>query len=90
MGSRVLTGRGSEEETWFMANSRRTFDETEALDAAVDVFWEHGYQEASLDMLCEAMGIGRQSLYAWLGDKKCLFLAALRRYEETATPERLS
>lgn len=70
-----------------MARSRRNFDETEALDAAVDVFWEHGYQGASLDMLLDAMEIGRQSLYAWMGDKRRLFMAALRRYEETATPE---
>ncbi|MEL6611254.1 MAG: TetR/AcrR family transcriptional regulator, partial [Bacteroidota bacterium] len=52
----------------------------------VEVFWEHGYQNSSLDMLCDAMGIGRQSLYAWLGDKRQLFIAALRRYEETVTP----
>ena len=72
-----------------MGSSRRAFDETAALDAAVDVFWEHGYQESSLDMLCEAMGIGRQSLYAWVGDKQALFVAALRRFEETETPSLL-
>ena len=69
-----------------MAGSRRAFDESVALDAAVEVFWEHGYQNSSLDMLCDAMGIGRQSLYAWLGDKRALFIAALRRYEEMITP----
>ena len=69
-----------------VGGSRRAFDEEQALDAAVEVFWEHGYHGASLDMLCGAMGIGRQSLYAWLGDKRQLFLAALRRYEQTVTP----
>ena len=61
----------------------RTFCQNEALDAAVRVFWQHGYAGASLDDLTRAMGIGRPSLYAAFGDKRSLFLAALERYGET-------
>ena len=64
-----------------MARGRpRTFDETEALDRALSVFWEKGYEGASLADLTAAMGINRPSLYAAFGDKKGLFMRALDRY----------
>lgn len=46
------------------------------------VFWEHGYEGASLTSLTEAMGIGRKSMYAAFGNKEDLFRAALERYAE--------
>jgi AcrR family transcriptional regulator len=49
----------------------------------VQVFWEHGYDGASLDGLTRAMGINRPSLYAEFGSKHGLFLAALDRYFAT-------
>ena len=58
------------------------FDQDEALERAMGVFWRQGYEGASLDDLCEAMGIGRQSLYNAYGDKRALFLRCLRRYNE--------
>lgn len=58
----------------------RTFDVDAALDAAVDVFWRHGYAGAGLTELTEAMGIGRPSLYSAFGDKAQLFQRALERY----------
>jgi AcrR family transcriptional regulator len=45
------------------------------------VFWQKGYEGASLDELTEAMGISRPSLYAAFGDKAALFKQALDRYE---------
>jgi AcrR family transcriptional regulator len=58
----------------------RSFDVDVALDAAVDVFWRHGYEGAGLSELTEAMGIGRPSLYQAFGDKAQLFQRALARY----------
>ena len=60
----------------------RAFCETEALDAAMRVFWERGYEGTSLDDLTDAMGINRSSLYASFGDKETLFRRAIARYAE--------
>jgi AcrR family transcriptional regulator len=55
------------------------FDTDAALDGAIAVFSEHGYEGSSAQMLVDAMGIGRQSLYAAFGDKWQLY-CAVRRY----------
>ncbi len=60
----------------------RAFREQDALDAAMRIFWEKGYEGASLDDLTEAMGINRSSLYATFGDKEALFQRAVERYRE--------
>lgn len=61
----------------------KEFDEDVALNAAVAVFSEHGFEGSSAGMLIEAMGIGRQSLYDTFGDKWRLYQAALRRYSDS-------
>jgi AcrR family transcriptional regulator len=58
----------------------RAFCEQAALEAAMRVFWEKGYEGASLADLTEAMGINRPSLYATFGDKQALFLKAMEQY----------
>lgn len=58
----------------------RSFDEDEALWAAVNVFWAKGYDGASMKDLTEAMGINSPSLYASFGDKHALYLKAIDRY----------
>jgi TetR/AcrR family transcriptional regulator, transcriptional repressor for nem operon len=71
----------------------KEFDRDEALRRAVAVFWERGYEGASTEELLAAMGIGRQSMYNAFGDKRRLYLEALRHYHaETGadTVERLS
>lgn len=59
----------------------REFDLEEALAAALRVFWEKGYDGASLTDLTDAMGITRPSLYAAFGNKEALFKQALDLYE---------
>lgn len=59
----------------------REFDTEEALAAALRVFWEKGYESASLTDLTDAMGITRPSLYAAFGNKEALFKRALDLYE---------
>ncbi|XUM22759.1 TetR/AcrR family transcriptional regulator [Bradyrhizobium oligotrophicum S58] len=58
----------------------RTFDRDTALDQAMEVFWRHGYEGATIAQLTEAMGINPPSLYAAFGSKEALLKAALDRY----------
>jgi AcrR family transcriptional regulator len=60
----------------------REFSEAEALDAAMRVFWEKGYEGASLEDLTNAMRINRSSLYSSFGDKEELFRRVVARYSE--------
>jgi len=60
----------------------RSFDEAEALEKATQVFWSKGYDGVTIDDLVAGMGVGRPSLYAVFGDKRTLFLRALRAYAE--------
>jgi AcrR family transcriptional regulator len=62
----------------------RSFDREAALDAALEVFWDKGYESASISDLTAAMGINPPSLYAAFGDKDQLFLAAVDRYQARA------
>lgn len=60
----------------------RTFDESVALDKATQIFWSKTYDGVTIDDLIAGMGVGRQSLYSVFGDKRTLFLRALRTYAE--------
>jgi len=62
------------------AGRPREFDIDEALEKAMNVFHEKGFEGASLPDLTTAMGISRPSLYATFGNKEELFLKALDRY----------
>ena len=60
----------------------RSFDETGAVEKAIQVFWSKGYDGVTIDDLVAGMGVGRPSLYAVFGDKRAIFLRALRAYAE--------
>jgi AcrR family transcriptional regulator len=47
------------------------------------VFWAHGYDNASMPMLTEAMGISAQSLYAAFDSKEVLYREAIDLYRMT-------
>jgi AcrR family transcriptional regulator len=60
----------------------RNFDKTEALDAALELFWKHGYEGTSMAMLTETIGVNVASLYAAFGNKESLFVQCVERYSE--------
>ena len=62
----------------------REFDIEAAISDAMDVFWEKGYEGASLPDLLKGMKIARGSLYKAFYDKKSLFMKVLARYDEEA------
>ncbi len=59
----------------------KQFDVDAALTQAMEAFWARGYEATSLHDLVACMGINRGSLYATFGDKRSLFIQALRRYD---------
>lgn len=73
-----------------MAGRPRSFDEAEALDLAVAVFWDLGFEGASYPALEAATGLHRQSLRYAFGDKEALFQKALARFGEQKTDEMLA
>lgn len=65
----------------------REFDPDQALEQAMKVFWQHGYEGASLPELLTGMGLTRGSLYKAFKDKRSLFLLVLARYEQGAVTQ---
>lgn len=66
----------------------RTFLEHEVLDAAMLVFWRHGYEASSIAQLRAATGLSSASLYGAFGSKEGLFERAVEHY--IAGPGRVS
>jgi AcrR family transcriptional regulator len=66
------------------AGRPREFDYDKALDQAMRVFWQKGYEGTSMPDLTEAMGINRPSIYAAFGNKEELFKKALERYSQNS------
>jgi TetR/AcrR family transcriptional repressor of nem operon len=58
----------------------REFDIDRALEQAMRVFWEQGYQGTSLGDVMEATAVQKQSLYCAFGDKHSLFVKSLELY----------
>ncbi|WP_343671201.1 TetR/AcrR family transcriptional regulator [Chitinophaga sp.] len=58
------------------------FNEEEAIQKAMNVFWEKGYNGASLRDLTDAMKINSSSLYNTIGDKHELFIRCVKYYTD--------
>src|SRR6516165_4155685 len=75
---------------WELCMARpRGFDETVALDAAIECFRRRGYEATSVRDLTACMGIGPTSFYNSFGDKRALFIKALERYVNCSVRGRL-
>jgi AcrR family transcriptional regulator len=57
-----------------------SFDRAVALQKAMLLFWEHGYEATSLNDLTSALGVPPSSIYTAFGDKKGLFFDAVGLY----------
>ena len=67
-----------------------SFDREAALEIAMLLFWERGYEATSIADLTAALGVTPPSIYTAFGDKKRLFLEAMRRYVESGeAPEQV-
>lgn len=60
----------------------KAFDRNTALEAAMMLFWNRGFEQTSVDDLASAMGIRISSLYSSFGDKETLFLEAVEYYQK--------
>ena len=65
----------------------RAFEPEAALDDIMQVFWRKGYEGTSLQDIEAATGLNKQSLYRLYADKRAMYLAALRRYDETVVAQ---
>lgn len=61
----------------------RAFDRDKALQVALQLFWQHGYEGTSISDLTRAMGITAPSLYAAFGSKERLYMESAGLYQTT-------
>ena len=67
----------------------REFDEMTALEAAIECFWQNGYEATSVRDLAEKMGLSAPSLYNAYGDKRALYERALEHYLDQSARARI-
>ncbi|WP_119792492.1 TetR/AcrR family transcriptional regulator [Flavobacterium anhuiense] len=60
----------------------KEFNEDQALDKAIEIFWYKGYNGTSAQDLVNHLGLSRSSLYDTFGDKQKLFVKSLKRYQK--------
>lgn len=63
----------------------KEFEIDEIADAAMHVFWRHGYAATSVQDLVEGTGLSRSSLYSTFESKQGLYQKVLQRYELLTT-----
>ena len=62
----------------------------EALDRAVEMFWEHGYEGVDVERIARAVNVTKPALYRAFGDKSTLLLKAVERYGMTYVAPRMA
>ncbi len=61
----------------------KSFIPDEALDRAVEMFWEHGYEGVDVERIARAVNVTKPALYRAFGNKPSLLLKAVERYAIT-------
>jgi TetR/AcrR family transcriptional repressor of nem operon len=65
----------------------KEFDPDTALQKALELFWERGYEATSMADLVAHLGVARASIYATFGGKHDLYVKAFERYLQTRDPD---
>ncbi len=65
---------------------KRSFDDRDVLRVVADKFWRQGYHGTSVQQLADETGVQAGSLYQCFGDKKDLYLSALKYYADEDSP----
>lgn len=65
----------------------KEFNEKEVLVRAIQYFWEHGYHKASMDSIVNTMQISRNGIYSTFGNKRDLYIQAIRNYRRIFAPD---
>jgi AcrR family transcriptional regulator len=78
--SRTVFKSEDVEEDVFTEYHSLFLSEEAALEAAMLLFWERGFEGTSMADLTRAMGLNPSSIYTAFGDKHALFQLAVKRY----------
>src|SRR3954466_7865609 len=65
----------------------KEFDPDAALQKALELFWERGYEATSMADLVQHLGVARASIYATFGGKHDLYVKAFEKYLQTRDPD---
>lgn len=68
----------------------KKFNPNDVIRLAMETFWARGYDATSMQDLVDVTGVNRASLYATYGDKRDLFLASLKNYDEAVRQRLMS
>ena len=68
----------------------REFDTAQAIDGAMQIFWQQGFKATNLPELLEAMALTRGSFYKAFDDKESVYLKALDQYDATVVTQTLA
>lgn len=68
----------------------KQFNVDDALKKAMQAFWSKGYEATSMQDLVDTMGVNRGSIYDTFGDKRALYIEALKRYSNSEVTATLS
>jgi TetR/AcrR family transcriptional repressor of nem operon len=69
-----------------MARSKE-FEKEEILDKAVELFSTKGYNGISMQEIVDGLDLNRSSIYDTFGDKRNLFIAALKHYKQKSSKQ---